>query len=196
MGIYGHKFDKLIDLQRSENLNEGFFSNLKKKKEEKKAEKERLRKEAADKTLLEILNMTLKFVKTPFTLGDGYDSDVITILHHLGMSSDSLGLFLSKNKGSLNKMKLDYWFDTDLEIPKDQVKKINSGLSFLENDDYVAFVSLIDNKLYHNWAEGKTFIAPYKFEELFAGDWSDYKEVSKKNGDILDQIEKIISKYK
>lgn len=173
-------------------LDEGLFDNLKKKK----AEKDRLRKEAADKTLLEILNKTLKFVKFPYTLGDGYDVDVITILHHLGMSNDNLGSFLAKNKGSLRKVRIDDWFNEVNKIPADQAKKINNSLSLLENDDYIAFVSLIDNKIYHNWNEGKTFIALYKFEELFVGDWSDYNEVSDKNGDILGQIDKIISKYK
>ena len=198
MAIYGHRFDDLIDNQLS--VNEGFFDNLKKKKEAKKAEQEKLRKEAANKTLLEILNKTLKFIKSPYTLGDGYDSDIIVILHKLGMNKESFSKFVYNNKSKFDNI-LNYMDNGDIDeyeqsTSKSNVEKMKNAVVILNNDDYILFLSLVDRKMYEVDADNFYVFNFKEYNDLSETDWKSFESAYLENKEIKDQIDKLIAKYK
>jgi len=188
MSLYGYYIQEAY-------IQEGLFKKLKERREQKKAERERLHKEATDKTLLENLNMTLKFVKSPYTLGDGYDREVITILHKLGVGTEGLARFI-KDHNSSKFDKTDWFAKQYDELSEDDMKKLSHGNIILIDDEYVFFLSLADNKLYELFGFELEPFSWKNYDELFCADLKDYKEISDKNNDILGQIDKLIVKYK
>ena len=153
-----------------EYIEEGFFSNIKAKKNVKEKE----RKLEINRN---IIKKTSEWIKSPRTLGDGYDNDILYVFTK-AKSFDELVKFCIKNKNKFNKINIakDYYeYNNDKEINDDPgckkaINKLGSDIyEVLFNDDYALCIGK-DNKLYDfNIADDEIKVASqssiFDFEE-------------------------------
>ena len=151
--------------------------------------------------IINFFNEVLSFLKSPYSLGDGGDSDIIAALHKLGMSKEGLTKFVIDNKSKFrdinNYTAGDVEEDYGDTLSKTEIEKMKEGVVVLNNDDYIFFLSSLDNKLYEVDADSFSSYKQYTsddFEDQYS--WSDMKDVLNDNEEIKNQINELISKYK
>lgn len=165
-------------------LNEGLFDKYKEKKAKKVALNDA-------KWLVE---NTAKWIKSPYTLGDGYDFHILWLFTKI-YSFDELAKFCVKNKAKFEKYGVDKVFfgdDEDLKGIANRFKRFIGQVAtvILFNDDYTLCLG-INGKLYNCYISDEhiTLLSPKDInpndDDYIMYDLSTIKEIDKELGTNL-----------
>lgn len=149
--------------------------------------------------MLEILHKTLKFSISPFTLGDGYESDVIALLGRLGITTFQLISFLKNNLCLLNQVDTDEFIN---KYPEEHmnisaIEKLKHTYAIIEYEGYKLCFNDKTMDMFEFDTETGVFHSFGLSDQmkLLGGDYEKYISKSNLNGCILERVrENILNK--
>ncbi len=142
--------------------------------------------------MIEILKKTLRFSISPFTLGDGYESDVIALLGRLGITTFQLMTFMKNNLYLLNQVDIGEFMNKYPEEHMNQlaVDKLKNAYAVIEYDGYKLCFNERTMEMFEFDVESCVF-HPFCLTaemELLGGEYRKYLAKSNMNGGILKRI--------
>ena len=129
-------------------ITEGLLDKIKEKKKKKEEEKKAKQEAALYEDAKDLVKRTAEWAKSPKTLGDGYDSEILYI-YGKAKSLEGLCQFCAKNKNKFSKVDILHdWCQNDTALFNKYKRLLGDKPSEVQfNDDYSCCLGL-NGKLY------------------------------------------------